>query len=1028
MKQYSQFYREHGIRFMSQMTKPVINPIEKLALPMGSVLHFVDTDAEAVGITPEEPIVANNLSSVIVDHVINLSIRAKNGNPVSMQFQPGNILAEYHRKYRQLKMARNMQMSLRTERTLLVTNYNLINWHYRYIDHWKTPYNKWANMYQTIWEHIQDQIRLNNRQHFIQMHLPAVLPPLSVLRQIKDRNNRSVLERFKTDADMFLFDIWQWIGDERNYSTLSQLSREELKRINLVWIFGGKWTCLNLGMVDIWRKVKGKDKGEDENLNTSSTLLDPEVLQKHFLRLLMALQESSTLGVTEEEVTAAEENPPLPVIDEGPVKDFEFEEEQIEEPVADEKRVDADLAELEKIDKEQFLDDQAGYTPFVPPPSSLEDNITKIAEDYGRRGLLSAAEVRRMASLSKRYKDIPDPFGGKGKLEDLTKFTDEELKVEEQSPIVDSITGVVDNSMLSCSLKHFDERYIRKVLPKDIVSMVMNLQKAGVAVENYTVQPYDDLNDSFDVHTVKLAPVIGKPSTISFRVPRIEEDGTFKAAGTQYRMRKQRGDLPIRKTAPDTVSLTSYYSKMFVTRSDRAVFNYPNWLVNQIVSKGIDETDLSVVDLRFSDVFRNEYDIPRAMSIIGTRVTSFISGEYTFYFDYHNREKIFGPHTVSTIESIKEKGHPKFYPVGMGGDKVLVMDRQDVVYSIDRSGSVEGLVRLGHIEEIIGLPLEKRPVEMAEIGIFGEQIPIGFVLAQHIGLGRLIKTLGTKVRRVKIGSKYELLPNEYIVRFEDEALIFDREDRVATLIFNGFNRYHREIKRFSVYAFDKKEVYANVLNDNGIGARHVREFDMLHRLWVDHITQGILVEMKEPTNLFDLMISAVKKLTTDHHPDQMDNALMRDKGYERVAGMIYFELIKAMRGHAMKPVSANSAVSLNPEAVWMAITRDQSVINIKESNPVHFLKEQEVVIFSGAGGRTGRSMTAKSREYHPNGMGVVSEATVDSGDVATITYLTADPNYTTLRGTTRRIGETKGKAAKLVSTSMMLAPGADRDD
>jgi hypothetical protein len=72
-------------------------------------------------------------------------------------------------------------------------------------------------------------------------------------------------------------------------------------------------------------------------------------------------------------------------------------------------------------------------------------------------------------------------------------------------------------------------------------------------------------------------------------------------------------------------------------------------------------------------------------------------------------------------------------------------------------------------------------------------------------------------------------------------------------------------------------------------------------------------------------------------------------------------------------------------------------------------------------------MTAPSRKYHKNAMGVISEATVDSGEVATITYLTADPNFNSLRGTTRRVKDPVKDPAKMLSTSVMLAPAVDRD-
>jgi hypothetical protein len=248
------------------------------------------------------------------------------------------------------------------------------------------------------------------------------------------------------------------------------------------------------------------------------------------------------------------------------------------------------------------------------------------------------------------------------------------------------------------------------------------------------------------------------------------------------------------------------------------------------------------------------------------------------------------------------------------------------------------------------------------------------------------------------------------------------------LILGGFNRYAKDIKRYSVYLFDKPEVYANVLDSNQLGVRWIREFVLLFRSWVDHITRDLLIEMREPTDLFLLFIRSAELLMTDQAPHQMDMRYMRDKGYERFAGMVYFEIAKAMRGYLSKPATANAALDLNPKAVWLGLLQDQSVMPTDESNPIHSLKEQEEIIYSGAGGRTARTMTEQARVFHPTVKGVVSEATKDSGDAATVIYTSADPNYTSLRGTTRQLAEDKGNASKIVSTSFLMAAGVQNDD
>jgi len=707
------------------------------------------------------------------------------------------------------------------------------------------------------------------------------------------------------------------------------------------------------------------------------------------------------------------------------VGDVELDLPPDESDIMDDKAIDADLAALEKTanEAEVLQEESVGYKPYVPPTDSMEAGVTDSAKRLVARGVLSPAQYRRMEQLAVRYKEIPNPYERGTKLDALTHLTTADVEMAVKTPIAPSVSGVSDASMLSSSLNRFDRDYVREVMKKDVVKMALNVQKAGIAIQNYEVDRIDELNGSYEIHTVKVVPVIGTPSTLRFNLPVVDDNGTFRAKGVKYRMRKQRGDLPIRKISPSEVAMTSYYSKLFVSRSDRAVFNYSNWLLNQITARAVDTLDDSVTDIKLGDVFVNEAKVPRIYSTIAMRCSEFKSGEYHFFFDYDKRERFFGPDTIKAIE-----GKKGLVPVGKAAGDILIMDTKNVVHRIVAEGDKHVAKPLGTLEQILKLPAAKAPVEIAEVGIYGKAIPIGIVLTYETGLGNLLETLKPDYRRVATRERYVLGDDEFDVRFEDEALIFKRSDKTAQLIFGGFNRYRTDIRRYSVYHFDKKETIAAILDNNGLGSRFPREMDLMFKMWVDHITRELLVEMKEPTDLFNLFISAVRKLETDDHPLAVDNLFMRDKGYERFAGLMYGEIVRSMRQYSGKPANAKATVDLNPYAVWKAITDDATVTVVEDSNPLGNLQEKEVVVFRGGGGRSARSMTAKHRAFHKNGIGVVSEATPDNGDTATITYLTADPSYRSLRGTIEPVTKVDGNMARVVSTSTMMAPGAEHDD
>jgi hypothetical protein len=1087
MQLYLSFYRLHGMRYPSQLSKPLMSPIDMLHLPAGSLYHCTDDADTAIGATPEDPIMPKSKDPVVVDNVLMYAPEAVFGNPRHVNYIASKSILGYFSAYKNFKKLQQKPALAKNRLVLMVNNYGLANHAYRYTLNYMTPYNQWRNYYTTVMSHVQQCATSYDRQQFIVVPNAVRLPPLSVLQQAEKGNVKPYIQHYKDHASMFLLDMWLFLGEHRKDSVLGQLDAQGMSRLNLVWIIGGQWTVLNLGQLDSWIKPERPVAMDDADGTVAAVEHKPKAvfnhigIQKRYLRFIMALNETITLHAGDDDEANTDELPetapipeiapvaiqPIPVLNERasfmggraklvgvPVKahdpmqqalvkiheastskELPVEDHQIEDipEFLDDKtdlEIDQDLQQLETL-HDQVVNEGIefhGYQPYVAPNDSLETGVEQMGDMLAKKGLLSAAELRRVKILGSKYTTIPNPYTKTTTLEEFARIDPKETHIDLHTPLMEGkIPGLLDQSMNSSSLKIFDSKYITEIMPRDTVKMVLNLQKAGVAVTDYNITTVEDRNDSFDIHSIKIVPIVGKSTTLKFRMPRVNERGIFKAGGTQYRMRKQRGDVPIRKISPSEVALTSYYNKLFVRRADRAVNNYEGWLLRNLNDIAMDVTNPLVSDMKLSNVFDPVLHLPRLYAIMSKQVAQVNIAGYVFYWDYHAIPAHFPKDKPALKGDVVER-----VPVGLGKGAVVWLRRDDTLVAVRTTPTGDqSFEELGNIEHLLGIEESKRPVEMAEVEIYSKAIPVGVVLAYHIGLGNLLATLKIRPRRVKKGSSLALTEHEFAVRFEDEVLVFDRRSPTACYIFNGFNRFHRDIKQYSVYHFDKKDVYGLVLENQKIGARYLREIDLMFKMWCDHITQELLEEMHEPTDLLHLLVRACELLEDDSHPAVMDNAFQRDKGYERFSGMLYGELVRAVKGYHARPTSVMASVDLNPESVWHAITGDQTVMPIEESNPIHALKEQEVVVFRGSGGRSARSMTSKSRMYHRNAVGLVSEATTDNSDTATISYLTADPNYTSVRGLSRRVSDkelTTVGATKLVSTSMMLAPGSDRDD
>ncbi len=477
------------------------------------------------------------------------------------------------------------------------------------------------------------------------------------------------------------------------------------------------------------------------------------------------------------------------------------------------------------------------------------------------------------------------------------------------------------------------------------------------------------------------------------------------------------GMLPIRKISPTEVALTSYYGKTFVNRGRRKAYDYSSWLLSKIIALGFDKEDNTIKNMFNANVFNKDVILPRAYTAIAQKVASFDCRGFSLNFDYSKREELYG------IDNIKKLENKNLILLGKNDKNIyLLIDDNNTIY-IAKDDKIEVF---GSIEHFLNLPNANSPVEHAEVKVYGKDIPVVFVLGYYLGLENLLNSLKIKFKRMNRG-RVNLAPNEWSVVFNDECLIFNKEDRLASLILGGLAANQKIISQYSIYNFDKKGVYLNILESMGLSVRYLREMDLMNKMFIDPITRDILVSMKEPVTFQGLLIRSCELLLSDYHPDALDPKYMRIKGYERIAGSIYTELVNSFRVHEGKLSKSNSAIEMSPYAVWSRITEDPSKALVNELNPIESLKELEAVTFAGTGGRNKRSMVKKTRIYHRNDMGTISESTVDSSDVGINIFTSADPMLNNIRGTSDRYSNKSG-VVSLVSTSALIAPAANNDD
>lgn len=1076
---YDQYFRKYGILRPVQLVQPKAQKLEELVLPQNSLLHYLPEDEIEICIPQTHPLLANAERLTLIRHIDKLT--SEEGKPRLLPVPVASVKTQFHRRNRRTREMITPEVTLRemgdeemksaggpvgtAPLQVKVYNYGLLNQLYRYPTNFFRAYNRWRNIQHTLWTHIGDVGRNHpNVNQFLFARLPVVLPTLAYLLRGEKEMTRDLMLRFTQPESLFILELWKWLGDKRSTSILSRATPAELRKTNIIFQEQDRWIMVNLGRLDDWRKRPDSEEGPVQ----MGGAVETKQIQRRFLRMLMALMEVRTGIVGDATQPIAEKIDAIPEVtvgadseiavktvvkadpiqlkvtdDEGKTTKVrltahlnldklpeglgeETEENRalIDEAISmDLKALDHLAAQYEEslVDGEEdspidsYEGEVSAMAKYEPKDTSSEKGVMDAVDQLADAGMVSGAEYRRMQALASAYTRIPNPFG-EGMLADMLTVTPEELSLENPQHFPDN-PQVPDKSLLKSTIVDYTPKYLREVYPKDVARTLMAFQKVGVAVTSVEHEEVRNALNHFERFSIQLTPAQGKQSTIHMRVPKVKPDGTYIDNGSRYRMRVQRGDLPIRKINPRQVALSSYYDRCVISRSEKMVDNRHVWITNRIAAMAMDPENTKVTEPALSNVFVSDNRTPRIYSMLAHRFLSFQSGDLFFFFDYTSRHEKFGAERVDEIE----KGG--LTVIGSHGNNLLVVDNGNAIYE---AVGLE-LKPLGTMLEILGVT-DTPPTEVAEMKIFRKQVPVGIFLAYHLGMTELFRVLGVTPRRVPTGTRLNMADDEMAIRFQDEAWIIPNDGGQAGLILAGIVKYEKITKDYSSHLFDRKDVYFNVLERAGMGVRYIREMSLLQQMFVDPMTEDVLKEMGEPTDFIGLCFRSCELLVTDWSPQETDMAYMRLKGYERMVGAMYGEMIKSLRQFNSRGAIANRKIDMHPEAVWVNIATDSVKKAVEEANPVHCMREREEVTFSGTGGRSGRSMVERARVYHPNDMGVISESTKDSADVSVTTFTTANPTLTSVRGITRRIDIEKDGPASILSSPALLSPAADRDD
>lgn len=671
-------------------------------------------------------------------------------------------------------------------------------------------------------------------------------------------------------------------------------------------------------------------------------------------------------------------------------------------------------------DTDKSLPQQTIFTPFM---SSVHDGLEQTVK---QTPVSQSSQEARMHKLYEKHMHVK--IGGKTLAEHLNPPT-----TSVASNTLDFLEkDLPDPAMAKSTIANYDDDYMKTLHYHDMARTLTSLMKEGMFVTDIKEESVHDQFNRYTSYRVKLVSTDGKQHSLNYKLPYVDDNGFMLVNGVKSKMIKQQVNLPICKVSPTRVNLASNYNKCLVERTTTKANSFSVWIVKYL--SGLKKLDL--ITLGYGDLPVTERVLPYEYSAIAQSFLSITFGDWKFNLDYPHR---FSSDDVSVTESLSANEIKKLESLefkygtycGTGPDNTsLFWDMKDRIHRVTSTGkhldSVVHFVAL--LDSLFGkeYPLPDMVAEWTELKLLDAVLPVVFVLGYEYGLSNILKLINLEYRFVPQGKRPVMNKDEIKVPFSDGSLIFSRYPLVKSLVAAGLRKF--DTSRYSFISMDTPDAYYALLNDKGIRINYLKGVTSFFKFFIDPITMDVLEHMKEPTNVRDLLLRATEMLSTMEHLPAASLAHHRLRGYERLSGNLYNTVTRALAQY-QNSKNPRAVLSINPEEVFMRTMADNTVQNVESINPIHEMKNNTQMTFSGSGGRTSQSFVVNDRQYPDDGVGVMSEATPDSGKVAMTVYTSANPRLTNMRGMyVSNTGDDNLDPSQVLSVASNLMPGVTQDD
>lgn len=621
-------------------------------------------------------------------------------------------------------------------------------------------------------------------------------------------------------------------------------------------------------------------------------------------------------------------------------------------------------------------------------------------------------------------------------IEDLEEDVDKFFSPE----IINDNVKTIDDRAKKTTLIAMDRYYNDSYAKQDLINNLTFLSDQDYLPATLYNYKEVDTSDDFTFKktiTAQFKTDEGKVLGFKLDIPIIFDNHCIKIKGNIYVIQKQLCRLPIVKTKEDRVEIVTNLNKMTCERAGNKV-SRKNTYLKKLLKQYEGNVNFKIVygfNTQLNASYKNNMEYEE--------MSGFLSGisdrKYQIILNRPEVEKEFEllsyPDNYNITDAITPVGFAITNPADPEIDKELlyIINATGEMYQAKLLGKTVSKVKVAEslfdfiIEEI----LHEDPNKSISVGqsytysnckFIAVTYPIFVLAGMTVGIDSLLKRNKTKYRLSQTKLKHDIRWIE--VQFKDKWLYYENNIK-NTLLLNIL--YTMNTKDYDYGDFNTEEPYVRYCVDYLGQPPFVRQTVRINiNKMLDPMTRDILKDLKQPTDIIDLLLMANEMLTNNSYILKNNMTNYRVRGNEVINAIMYELIAVAYRKYQNSRILGSNNHTLKiPQNALIAKLLEQQNINVSSTlNPVLELEAASGASQKGFKGvNLSDAYTTELRAYDSSMNGYLSaNATPFSGSVGIQRSLTFNPNISHVRGYITDIEDsTKLDATQRLSVSELLS-------